>query len=37
MNPFCDIDTKLISKESENYSKIVVKCENGLPEGSSAV
>lgn len=37
MAPFCDIDTKKISQESEKFSKVVVKCENGLPENSSAV
>lgn len=35
--PFAAIDTDTISKEAERYTKIVVRCERGLPPNSSAV
>ena len=35
--PFLHIDVDTISKEAEKYTKIVVRCERGLPSDSSAV
>ena len=36
-SPFAEIDTDTISKEADAYTKTVVRCQRGLPEGSSAV
>ena len=36
-SPFVEIETETISKEAENYTKIVMRCQRGLPEDSSAV
>lgn len=35
--PFAEIDTDTISKEADTYTKIVVRCERGLPPDSTAV
>lgn len=35
--PFESIDTESITIEAEKYTKIVIRCERGLPDNSSAV
>lgn len=35
--PFDNIDTETITLEAEKYTKIVIRCEGGLPDSSSAV
>lgn len=35
--PFDSIDTETISLEADKYTKTVIRCERGLPDGNSAV
>jgi len=37
LTPFSDINTESISKEADIYTKIVIRCQRGIPEGSTAV